>query len=405
MGQHILVISQYFYPEEFRINDICREWIERGHEVTVVTGIPNYPHGKFYKGYGWFRKRREEYEGIHIIRIPLVPRGKSAITLTLNYVSFITSGFFWKMFTKVNADKVFIFEVSPMTQALVGVWYALKRRVPCFIYVQDLWPENVEIVTGIHNKGILYVIDRMVDYIYKNCTKILATSPSFVRRIEKRDSAWNGEESKVVFWPQYAEEFYFPAPRKKMPDMPENRKFKIVFTGNIGYAQGLDILPRTAAILRKKNAECIFIVIGDGRYQEEFQKEILKNDVKEMFLLLGQKKAEEVPYYLAWCDVAFISFADNPLFEMTIPAKLQSYMACGMPILASAMGETKRIIEDSKCGLVCELGNAQALAYTVIRFIQMSTESVCSMSNNALLYHKQHFNKKNLMDHVEELLG
>ena len=143
LKKHILVIAQYFYPEQFSINDICTEWVKRGYKVTVITGIPNYPQGKYYNGYGLFKKRKETYNGIEIIRIPLIPRGKNAIMLALNYLSFVISGFFWKLFTKIEADYVFIFEVSPMTQALPGVWYAKKRKIPCYLYVQDLWPENV----------------------------------------------------------------------------------------------------------------------------------------------------------------------------------------------------------------------------------------------------------------------
>lgn len=401
MKQHILVISQYFYPEEFRINDICKEWVKRGYEVTVVTGMPNYPEGKFYKGFGWFKKTREEYEGVHIIRLPIIPRGKNSIMLMLNYASYVISGFFWKLFTKVKADKVFIFEVSPMTQALVGVWYAKRRKIPCYIYVQDLWPENVEIVTGISNKRIIGAIDKMVDSIYRKCDKIFATSPSFVKRIEERGSAWGGEESKVVYWPQYAEEFYRPVERIELPDMPQNDKFKIVFTGNIGYAQGLDILPKTAALLKKDNVDCQFIIIGDGRYREEFEKEIADNDVVDMFALLGRKKPEEIPYYMAWCDVAFISFADNPLFEMTIPAKLQSYMACGMPILAVAGGETKRIVEEAECGWCCELGDVQALASVVNKCVKDEKYATCNMSQAALEYFRKYFDKDGLLDQID----
>ncbi len=403
MKQHILVISQYFYPEEFRINDICKEWVKRGYEVTVVTGIPNYPKGKFFEGYGWFKKRKEVYEGVNIIRIPLIPRGNNAIMLILNYLSFVFFGFFWKIFTGIKADKVFIFEVSPMTQALVGVWYALKRKVPCYIYVQDLWPENVEIVTGIHNKYIIGAIDKMVNYIYRHCDKIFATSPSFVKRIEERSSAWNGEESKVIYWPQYAEEFYKPAKRKELPDMPVNDKFKIAFTGNIGYAQGLDILPKTAALLKKDNVACEFIIIGDGRYREEFEKEIAQNDVEDMFRLLGRKKPEEIPGYLAWCDVAFISFADNPLFEMTIPAKLQSYMACGMPILAVAGGETCRIIEEAQCGVVSGFDDTIAFANVVNGLIQ-NKEELGEMADNAVIYNKFHFYKNILLNQIDDYM-
>ncbi len=399
MKQHILVVSQYFYPEEFRINDICKEWVKRGYEVTVVTGIPNYPKGKFFKGYGWFKRRKEVYEGVNVIRIPIIPRGNNAIMLVLNYLSFVISGFFWKLFTGIKADKVFIFEVSPMTQALVGVWYALKRKVPCYIYVQDLWPENVEIVTGIHNKYVIGAIDKMVNYIYRYCDKIFATSPSFVKRIEQRNSVWNGEESKVIYWPQYAEEVYKTVERKELPDMPVNDKFKIAFTGNIGYAQGLDILPKTAALLKKENVACEFIIIGDGRYREEFEKEIAQNDVEDMFYLLGRKKPEEIPYYLAWCDVAFISFADNPLFEMTIPAKLQSYMACGMPILAVAGGETKRIVEEAECGYCCRIGKAEQLANLVNG---MRNVDLDFMGQKSREYFERHFNKKELLDEFEQ---
>lgn len=400
MKQHILVISQYFYPEEFRINDICKEWVKRGYEVTVVTGIPNYPQGKFYDGFGWFHKRKEEYEGIHIVRLPIIPRGKNAIMLMLNYMSFVVSGFFWKLFTGTKADKVFIFEVSPMTQALVGVWYAKRKKVPCYIYVQDLWPENVEVVTGLRNKHIIRAIDKMVDYIYKNCKEIFATSPSFQKKIEERTSAWSGEESKVVYLPQYAEEFYQPVERKALEDMPDDSIFKVVFTGNIGYAQGLDILPETAVLLKQQGVKCEFVIIGDGRYREGFEKEIQQNDVQEMFLLLGRKKPEEIPYYLAWCDVAFISFANNPLFEMTIPAKLQSYMACGMPILAVAGGETKRIVEEAECGKCCAMNHKDKLLSSVETMI-INKHHLSKYGEKAKEYCKTNFNKKIIMDLID----
>lgn len=404
MKKRLLVISQYFYPEQFRINDLCKEWVKRGYDVTVVTGIPNYPTGKFFKGYSWLKKRKEEYEGIHIIRLPLIPRRHSSLMLALNYVSFVISGWFWSRFTRVKADKVFIFEVSPMTQALPGVWYKRRKKVPCFIYVQDLWPENVEIVTGIHNKRIIHAIDKMVDYIYRNCELILATSPSFVKRIEERESAWRNKKSKVKYWPQYAEDFYKPASRKPLPDMPQDDSFKIVFTGNIGYAQGLDILPKTAAILKKEGVNCSFIIIGDGRYRETLEKEIHAAGVQDMFYMLGRKKPEEIPDYLAWCDAAFISFADNPLFEMTIPAKLQSYMACGIPILASASGETERIIREAGCGVVCRIGDAEALAEGILRLKGMPKDELRQKEQRALKYCQEHFNSKILLEQMEKYL-
>lgn len=392
--KHILVLSQYFHPEPFRINDMCMEWVKRGYKVTVLTGIPNYPQGKFYEGYGYTKRRKEIWNGIEIIRIPLIPRGNNAIGMICNYLSFVISGFFWKIFSSVKADYVFMFEVSPMTQALVGVWYAKKHKVPCYLYVQDLWPENVEIVTGIHSKLILGPIGKMVDYIYQNCDRIFATSESFVKEIVKRGVP----EKKVEFWPQYAEEFYKPYPKK---DKLENEKFIITFTGNIGYAQGLSILPEVAEILKEKSCNVLFKIVGDGRYKEEFVYEIEKRNVLEMFELVGRKPAEEIPNILAESDAAFLSFMDNPLFSKTIPAKLQSYMACGMPIIASATGETKSIIEDATCGICCSIGDSEALAIGINELMQEEKRIIAEMGDNSRKYFEEHFAKQRLMDWIE----
>lgn len=405
MKPHILVISQYFFPEEFRINDICKEWIKRGYHVTVVTGIPNYPQGRFFKGYSWIKRRKEIYEGIHIIRLPIIPRGKNSLMLVLNYLSFVVSGFFWKLFTKVKADKVFIFEVSPMTQALVGVWYAKRRKIPCYIYVQDLWPENVEAVVGIKNRQIVGGINKMVDYIYKYCKVILTTSPSFVQRIEERTAAWDSNgESKVLYWPQYAEEIYVPAEKKPLEDLPEDDSFKIVFTGNIGYAQGLSILPAVAELLKEKKINCRFVIIGDGRYRTELEKALEERNVKDMFWMLGRKAPEQIPQYLAHCDVAFVSFAENALFSMTIPAKLQSYMACGMPILAVADGETRRIVQEADCG-VCVVNRDCEIVADAIQNIQRQENQLHIWGENSRKYYQEHFDKLILFVQNESIMN
>lgn len=323
--------------------------------------------------------------------------------LMLNYVSFVISGWFWKTFTGLKADRVFICEVSPMTQALPGVWYAKRRRIPCSIYVQDLWPENVEIVTGLHNKHILRAIDKMVDGIYRRCDKIYATSPSFVKRLEERESVYTDGESKVKYWPQYAEEFYRPVEKEELPDLPlEDNRFQVIFTGNIGYAQGLDILPKAARILKDRGRECCFLLVGDGRYREKLEEEIRTEQVEDMFRLLGRKPAEDVPKYLAHGDAAFISFADNELFQMTIPAKLQSYLACGMPILAAAGGETARIMQKAGCGICSKLGEPQALADAIVRFMELPVEDRNKMRTAAENYSARQFAKKTLMDRMDE---
>lgn len=401
MRKHILVISQYFYPEAFRINDICMEWVKRGYEVTVLTGIPNYPEGEFYDGYGYIHKRTEEWNGIKILRIPLVARGHSSIMLMLNYVSFVMSGYLWKVFSKVKADYVFTFEVSPMTQALIGCWYAKKHKIPHFLYVQDLWPENVETVTGIRSPILIKPIEKMVEYIYKNSNHIFATSPSFVKEIQKRCS----DRDRVSYWPQYAEDFYQPIERKiaisKVLEISADDSFKIIFTGNIGQAQGLEILPKVAKRLKEQNQYVKFIIVGDGRNKEDFEKQISEVDVKEMFSLIGRQPAERIPYMLGCCDAAFISFMNDELFEKTIPAKLQSYMACGMPIVASASGETERIIKEAACGVSSPIGDAESLAAAIKKMLFLSNKELEKMGKNSWMYYEKNFEKDKLMNEIQ----
>lgn len=395
--KHILVISQYFFPETFRINDICKQWIERGYEVTVVTGIPNYPKGKFFDGYSFFKKNRETYKGINIIRLPIIPRGNSSIQLILNYLSFVVSGGLWSLFSKTKPTHVFIFEVSPMTQALPGVWFAQKNKIPCFLYVQDLWPENVEIVTGISNKYILNAIGKMVDYIYKKSTKIFTTSESFVAAISNRSVP----HDKIQFWPQYAEDFY------QMIEQDTERKskteFSFVFTGNIGNAQGLDILPKVAIELKKikLSKKVKFTLVGDGRYKSELVNLIHRNNLEAMFNFIDKQPAEKIPNILSEHDVAVMTLANSKLFSMTIPAKLQSYMACGMPILASVEGESAFIIKESRSGFSSPPNDVSSMVENIIKLIEMPSEDLKIMRNNSKKYCEAHFNKNTLMKEMD----
>ncbi len=400
LKKHILVITQYFYPEQFRINDICSEWIARGYEVTVITGIPNYPKGKYYEGYGLFKRRNETYNGIRIKRIPLIPRGHNTIMLALNYMSFVVSGFFWKTFTSIRADYVFVFEVSPMTQALPGIWFAKKRKIPCFLYVQDLWPENVEVITGVRNRFIIDGIGKMVDYIYKRCTRIFTTSKSFIGSIHHRKVSLD----KLVYWPQYAEDFYLPLERTGIPEIPDDGAFNIIFAGNIGNAQGLDILPRTAAILMGKCSvrKTRFNIVGDGRYKSELIRTVDSMNIGSMFHFIEKQPEQRIPEFMAACDAAFLSLVDSPLFAMTIPAKIQSYMACGIPILAAAAGETSNIINDSSAGACSSPGDAEALARIILEFMNKPTDELRKFGANARAYYDMNFNKQKLLDQMDE---
>lgn len=395
----ILVISQYYYPEQFRINDICKELVKRGHKVTVLTGIPNYPEGKYYKGYGLTKKRKDIKDGVDIIRLPIIPRGKNSIMLILNYISFVISGFFWSKFTRKKFDKVFIYEVSPMLQALPGVWYSNRKKIDSYIYVMDLWPESIQLVTNLNNKVILKFINRIVDYIYKNCKKILTSSESFIENIHKRGHSKN----KLVFWPQYAEEFYKPLDKKDyIKEEMQTKDFKIVFAGNIGYAQGLEIVINTAKILKEKNIKVKFYLIGNGRAKEELIKDVEENNLQDYIKFIDKQPAEKIPEYYANADMAFITLKKNLISDEILPAKLQSYFACGVPILGSADGEIKQVIEKSKAGFCVESGNAEKLAEQIEKCMNLTKEELKQMQQNSRGFYEKNYEKQMLLNVLEK---
>lgn len=400
MGEHILVISQYFYPENFRINDICTEWVKRGYKVTVLTGIPNYPRGRYFDGYGLLRKRKETYHGVSIIRIPLIPRGNNSIMLVLNYISFVLSGLFWQLFTKISADYVFIFEVSPMTQALPGVWYSRRKGIPCFLYVTDLWPENVEVVAGIRNKHILGLIGAMVDYIYERCDKIFTSSKSFIDAIAMRGVP----RDKLEFWPQYAEDHYTPIDRAvaQAPEVPRDDMFNIVFAGNIGFAQGLDILPKVASMLRSQGEQVRFNIVGDGRFKGNLITMVKQYDVADMFNFIDKQPHHRIPHFMAVCDAALICLSKSRVFSMTLPAKTQSCLACGIPMLVSADGEIQSVVEESDAGLCSSAGDVEGLVRNIRRLMSMSYSELNEMRENARKYYKARFDKVLLLDQVDK---
>lgn len=401
MRKHILFVSQVFYPEQFRSNDICKEWVKRGYKITVLTGIPNYPEGDFFEGYSLLKKRREEWNGIDIIRIPIIPRKSGAIMLALNYFSFIFSGFFWSMFTKLEVDEVFIYETSPATQALPAVWYAKRKKIKCMMYVLDLWPENVASILHTDNKFLLGGIRKMMRYIYKCCDFIFTSSQSFIKKI----CALGISKEKLVFWPQYAEEFYCKYEGEDQVDgIPEDGELNLTFAGNVGFAQGLEVLVQTAKILKEKGEYVRFNIIGDGRYMETFKKEIEVANVPNYFNFIGRKPATDIPKYFAKSDASLITLGKSEVFAMTIPAKVQSSMACGMPIIASIDGEAQEVIAQAQCGYCGEAASAKQLVNNIIKFKNCSKEKREEFSQNAMMYFKKNYEKSMLLDKIEVYL-
>ena len=390
----ILVITQYFYPETFRVNSLCIELVKRGHEVTVLTGFPQYPKGKIYKGYGFRKEYEHEWNGIRIERLKVLPRGKTPIGMLLNCLTFVTEGRKWVKHCAQKFDAVYVFEVSPVTVGLPAVEYKKKFGTPIYFNVQDLWPENVEVVLGIHNKLIIGKINKIVDTIYSESDKILCSSNGFVENIKARGIP----AEKLVFWPQFCDEPDFTSVEK--PEIYSVDDFKIVFAGNIGEAQGLDLLIETAKRL-KDRGDIKFYLVGDGRARKRLENTAKKENIDNV-IFVGKVPLEEADRYIHFADVAYLSFKDNDIFNMTIPAKLQSYMACGTPILAVAGGESRDIVIKSECGCSCER-NVGKIADSIMQ-LKSDEKMLQLMRKKSEMYYRNNYMPKKLIDDLESLI-
>ena len=391
----ILVITQYFYPETFRVNTLCTELVKRGHDVTVLTGYPQYPQGKIYDGYGFNMPYEKTWNGVNIERVKMRPRGKTPLGLLRNCYSFVREGKKWVKKCKTRFDAVYVFEVSPVTVGLPAVAYKKKFETPIFFNVQDLWPENVEIVLGIRNRFILGAINKIVDKIYSASDRILCSSNSFVENIARRGVPGN----KLVFWPQFCTEPQLSDVTK--PDCYSENHFNIVFTGNIGEAQGLDLLVEAANKLKDTNVR--WFIVGDGRAREHLEQKVRENNLGELITFIGKVSEEEANRYIHFADCAYLSFKKNKLFDMTLPAKLQSYMACGTPIIAAAGGESARVITEAQCGFVCEQ-DSDTLSDTIRNTVLLST-NLDVMRANAKTYFDEHFATDLVVNALEQLMN
>ena len=391
----ILIISQYFYPENFRINDLAVELKKRGHIITILTGLPNYPKGEYFEGYSNKKNNDEIWNGIPIYRCKLRPRKTGSVNLIRNYLSFvIEANKKLKELENQDFDLIYVFEVSPITVALPAIKFKKKKKIPIVINIQDLWPENIIAVTGITNPIIIGFVNKMVNYIYKHCNLILTASPSFVDKIKDRIK----NKDKVKYWPQYS------IVSKTSEDVSlYNKDFSnIVFTGNLGEAQGIDLAIEAANILKDKKICWHFV--GDGRNREKLEEMVKEYGVEERVIFHGFHPEKEIPKYLKDADAALLILKPNPIFEMTIPAKLQTYLACGVPILGCVSGEGKRIIEESQAGIVSDEISVEALVKTCQKFICLNSIDLNEYKNKAYQYGEDNFNKLELVVRLEKMM-
>lgn len=394
----ILFVSQYFYPENFRINDLAVRLTEKGHEVTVLTGIPNYPKGRFYEGYDLNHKRREKYKGVKINRVPVIPRKRGKIWLCLNYLSFVIMGCIKaaKM-KKTDYDVIYAFGTSPITQALPALIMKKRAGTPVILNVQDLWPDNVIAITGLKNKAAIKLIDIMVDGIYNACDVILGTSHSFVKAIRSRKNL--KEPRKVGYWPQYS---VVEKSREQRRDLLPEGVFNIVFAGNVGEGQGLDYAIEAADILREKAvSNFCFHIFGDGRAKERLSALVRDMNLDEKVLFHGSVPEGEIPGILNTADAALLILNSSPIFEKTLPAKLQTYLACGTPVVACVGGEAKIVIEKNKVGVCATEMSGQGLSEAVMTMMNMSAEEKAACRAAADELTAREFNAVKLVDALE----
>lgn len=391
----ILVFSQYFYPENFRINTLCRELVQRGHQVTVVTGFPQYPIGRIYEGYGFDIPYETQWNGVRICRVKVHPRGSNLLGMLRNTVDYVVEANKWVKACRETFDAVYVFEVSPVTVGLPAVAYKKKFGVPMFFNLQDLWPENVEEVLGIRFPPLTWLINRIVDQIYNASNKILCTSNGFADNLRRRGVP----EEKIVFWPQFC-----LAPdltQAEKPDIYTEDTFNIVFAGNLGDAQGLDLMVEAAREL--KGSGIRWYLVGDGRARARLEQKVKVCGVSEEVVFVGRVSETEADRYVHFADCAYLSFKDNKIFNMTLPAKLQTYLACGTPILAAAGGESARLVGDNGIGFVCQ-PRLETLVKAAKQAAAMSRQEHGAMSEKARAYYETHFTMDALVTALEEML-
>jgi len=395
----ILLVTQYFWPENFRINDLAIYLQQRGHQVTVLTGIPNYPSGHFFNGYGFFKKTTEQWHGVKIMRAPLIARGKSGgLRLALNYLSFaIFASFFGLVRVSKDFDIIFVHEPSPITVGFPAIVMKKLTGAPILFWVLDLWPESVSATGAVSQQWIIALLRRVTRWIYSKCDLVLLQSMGFIKHT-KEMGVLNGQ---VRYFPSWAEELYRPIEPtyEAKQSMPEG--FCVVFAGNVGVAQDFGTILRAAEIL-KNDLRIKWVIIGDGRMLPWVRKEVLERGLEQSVHLLGRHPVEKMPKYFSVADVLLVSLKKDPIFSITIPGKIQSYLACGKPVIAMLDGEGARIIREANAGVACPAEDVQALVQAVVELSRLERKDLEVMGKNARQYYETHFDREVLFPQLEQ---
>lgn len=397
----ILVVTQYFWPENFRINDLVAELREREHEVTVLTGKPNYPDGEVFAEYRANPRAFASFAGARIVRVPMMPRGQSSIRLVLNYLSFAASGLWFgaaRLRGEDRFDAIFVFQTSPITAALPALRLRRRFGAPVLMWVLDLWPDTLAAIGVVKSPTLLALVGRLVRYVYARCDRILVQSRAFEDNVRR----FSDQPEKLRYLPGWPESVFegrqVADPAPEFAPWPDD--FKIVFAGNIGQAQDFPAIIAAADLLRGTPG-LRWLIVGDGRAAENARQEVRRRGLEDRVIFLGRFPIDRMPAFFAGADALLVSLRDEPIWSMTIPGKVQSYLSAGRPILAMLNGEGARVVEESGGGLAGAAGDSAALATNVRRLMTMSPEERLAMGRRGVEYCEREFNRATLVDRLE----
>jgi glycosyltransferase involved in cell wall biosynthesis len=398
----VLIVSQYFWPERFRINELVQSLASRGVVVDVLTGKPNYPEGKIYPGYqasGW---KHEFWKGANVFRVPLFPRGfRSGVRLFLNYLSFVFSGAIigaWQL-RNTKSDVIFVYAPSPLLQALPALFIGWIKRIPVVVYVQDLWPESLEATGYVRNPLAIRLVELLVKLIYRSADLILVSSRPFKDSIERFSPS-----AEVVYYPNSVDGSFCDPDSGLKPEVPAlDDGFCVVFAGNIGAAQAVHVISEAAERLRS-DCDIRLVVLGSGSELEWMRNQIAKRGLSNLFLA-GSFPVQAMPNILSRADVLLVTLADKQIFAATVPNKIQAYMAVGRPIIASMNGEGARLVQEADAGISVPAEDGAGLAGAILKLYAMSVADRNRLGENGRHYYRRHFDHEQLVDELICLLN
>lgn len=391
-----LIVSQYFWPEGFSINGVAKTLVEKGVEVEVLTGKPNYPKGYKFPGYESWGCQQDIHQGVHINRIPLLARGRSTLRLAANYLSFVMSGLVfapWRLRGK-EFDVIFVYAPSPILQAIPAIFLGWLKGCPVVLWVQDLWPESLSATGFVKNKLVLYLFERVVRFIYRHVDLLLVQSRAFEEPVRVLASG-----TPIAYYPNSVDEiFAIPAKDAPPPVAGLDEGFSVMFAGNIGTAQAVEVIVEAASLL-KECADIHFVVLGEGSRWEWMRQEAQKRELNNLHLP-GRFPVETMPGFMQKASALLVTLSDQEIFRATIPSKVQAYLAAGRPILACLNGEGASLVTAAGAGLAVPAEDGHALAEAVLRLYRMPPQEREAMGARGRLYYAQHFAHDRLVDQL-----